>query len=205
VLRRDPTIKVSEIKWKDQVMTTASHRRDLPVPAMEPDGDRHPVITIAAGRALAVLRVVVGLSFVWAFVDKLFGFGYATSSGKGWIDGGDPTAGFLGKGTSGPFADFFQSLVGDWWVTPLFMVGLAGIGLALTLGVGVRIAAVSGVLLYVLMWSANLPPENNPVLDDHIQGAVTVVVLALVAAGNVWGLGKWWGSLDFVRKYPWLR
>ncbi|TCC08487.1 hypothetical protein E0H45_21680 [Kribbella soli] len=32
-----------------------------------------------------------------------------------------------------------------------------------------------------------------------------VVALALVAAGNVWGLGKWWSGLDFVRKYPWLR
>jgi thiosulfate dehydrogenase [quinone] large subunit len=43
------------------------------------------------------------------------------------------------------------------------------------------------------------------VLDDHILGAITVVVLALVAAGNVWGLGKWWTSQDLVRKHPWLR
>ncbi|TCC07880.1 hypothetical protein [Kribbella soli] len=186
-------------------MTTTPHRRDLPVPAMEPDSDRHPIITTAAGRTLAVLRIVLGLSFLWAFVDKLFGLGYATPSGKGWIDGGDPTAGFLAKGTSGPMADFYQSLVGDWWVSPLFMIGLAGIGLALTLGIGMRIAAVSGALLYVLMWSANFPPENNPVLDDHIVGAITVVALALVAAGNVWGLGKWWSSQDFVQKYPWLR
>lgn len=186
-------------------MTTTPHRRDLLAPTMEPDGNRHPVITIAAGRALAVLRIVFGLTFLWAFVDKLFGLGYATPSGKGWIDGGDPTAGFLGKGTSGPMADFYQSLVGDWWVTPLFMVGLAGIGLALTLGVGMRIVAVAGTLLYLLMWSANLPPDNNPVLDDHIVGAVAVIALALVAAGNVWGLGKWWSGLDFVRKYPWLR
>ena len=186
-------------------MTTTPHRQNLPAAAIEPDGDRHPIITTAAGRALAVLRIAFGLTFLWAFVDKLFGFGYATPSGKGWIDGGDPTAGFLGKGTSGPFADFYQSLVGDWWVTPLFMAGLAGIGLALTLGVGMRIAAGAGALLYVLMWSVALPPENNPVLDDHILGAITLVVLALVAAGNVCGFGKQWGGLDFVRKYPWLR
>jgi thiosulfate dehydrogenase (quinone) large subunit len=186
-------------------MTTTTHRRQFPAPSMEPDGDRHPIISTAAGRALAVLRIAFGLTFLWAFFDKLFGFGYATPSGKGWIDGGDPTAGFLGKGTSGPLEDFYHSLVGDWWVTPLFMVGLAGIGLALTLGIGMRIAAVAGTLLYLLMWSANLPPENNPVLDDHIVGAITVIALALVAAGNVWGLGKWWSSLDFVRKYPWLR
>ena len=193
------------IEWKDETMTTTTHRRQFTAPSMEPDGDRHPIISTAAGRVLAVLRIVFGLTFLWAFFDKLFGFGYATPSGKGWIDGGDPTAGFLGKGTSGPLKDFYQSLVGDWWVTPLFMVGLAGIGFALIFGIGMRIAAVAGTLLYLLMWSANLPPENNPVLDDHIVGAITVIALALVAAGNVWGLGKWWSSLDFVRKYPWLR
>ncbi|MET7280809.1 hypothetical protein ABZS29_21400 [Kribbella sp. NPDC005582] len=168
-------------------------------------GNKPARITTAAARALAVLRIVFGLTFLWAFVDKVFGLGYATPAGKGWIDGGDPTAGFLGKGTSGPFAGFYHSLVGDFWVTPLFMLALAGIGLALTLGIGMRIAAVAGTVLYLMMWSAALPPENNPVLDDHIAGAVTVVVLALVAAGNTWGLGKIWTGTNLVRRFPWLQ
>jgi thiosulfate dehydrogenase [quinone] large subunit len=41
------------------------------------------------------------------------------------------------------------------------MIGLAGIGIALIAGVGVRIAAVAGSLMLVLMWTAVLPPENN--------------------------------------------
>lgn len=187
-------------------MSTSTGRRSIPAPVMEPNGSHEPALmSKAAARALAVLRIAFGLTFLWPFFDKLFGLGYATPSGKGWIDGGDPTAGFLGKGTSGPFADFYQSLVGDFWVTPLFMFALVAIGAALTLGIGMRIAAVSGALLYLSMWSANLPPENNPVLDDHILGAITIVVLALVAAGNTWGLGRIWSSLAIVRRHTWLR
>ena len=172
--------------------------------SIEPDAGVTSATSVFAARSLAVLRIAYGLTFLWAFFDKLFGWGYATPSAKSWINGGDPTAGFL-KSSDGPFADFYHGLVGDWWVSPLFMIGLAGIGLALTMGIGMRIAAGAGALLYLLMWSANLPPETNPVLDDHILGAITVVALALLAAGNFWGLGKWWSSLDFVRKYPWLR
>jgi thiosulfate dehydrogenase [quinone] large subunit len=187
-------------------MTTTSHRQPVSAPVMEPHGDRTQTrVSTAAGRALAVLRIAFGLTFLWAFVDKIFGLGYATPAGKGWIDGGDPTAGFLGKGASGPFENFYHSLVGDFWVTPLFMIALAGIGLALTLGIGLRIAAVSGTALYLMMWSAVLPPETNPVLDDHILGAITLIALALVAAGNVWGFGHEWSRLSIVRRYPWLR
>jgi thiosulfate dehydrogenase (quinone) large subunit len=85
------------------------------------------------------------------------------------------------------------------------MIGLAAIGLALILGIGMRIAAASGALLYVLMWTAALPLENNPVLDDHILGAITLVALALVAAGNVWGLGRRWSETAVVRRLPWLK
>jgi thiosulfate dehydrogenase [quinone] large subunit len=186
-------------------MTTTPHRRHIPAPVMEPDGDSRPRIGTAAGRALAVLRIAFGLTFLWAFVDKVFGLGYATAAGKGWIDGGDPTAGFLGKGASGPFENFYHSLVGDLWVTPLFMTALAGIGLALTLGIGMRIAALSGTILYLMMWTAVLPPDNNPVIDDHILGAITLIALALVAAGNVWGLGRQWSRLSIVHRYPWLQ
>jgi thiosulfate dehydrogenase (quinone) large subunit len=188
-------------------MTTTTHRRQVPVIATEPDTGREPIriTTVAAGRALAVLRIAFGLTFLWAFVDKVFGLGYATPSGKGWIDGGDPTAGFLGKGSTGPLAGFYHSLVGDFWVTPLFMLALAGLGIALTLGIGMRIAAVSGALLYLLMWTAALPPETNPVLDDHIVGAISLIALALVAAGNVWGFGRQWTRTAIVRRYTWLR
>ena len=53
------------------------------------------------------------------------------------------------------------------------MLGLLGIGVALILGIGMRVAAVAGALLLVLMWTAVLPPENNPFMDDHLIYAGT--------------------------------
>ena len=43
----------------------------------------------------AGVRLALGWTFLWAFIDKLFGLGFATPEGKGWIDGGCPTKGFL--------------------------------------------------------------------------------------------------------------
>jgi hypothetical protein len=57
------------------------------------------------------------------------------------------------------------------------MLGLLGIGIALTLGAGVRIAAATGARLYLLMWTVVLPPENNPVIDDHLLGGLTLIAL----------------------------
>ena len=60
-------------------------------------------ITTGAAKFLAVFRVVLGFEFLWAFLDKLFGLGYATPSAKAWIAGGSPTKGFLSSVDVGPF------------------------------------------------------------------------------------------------------
>jgi thiosulfate dehydrogenase [quinone] large subunit len=60
-------------------------------------------------------------------------------------------------------------------------------------------------VLYLMMWSVALPPQTNPVLDDHILGALTLIVLAATFAGNTWGLGKVWSSLSLVRRYGVLK
>jgi len=179
-----------------------------------------PVVSSPARKALAALRIGFGLTFLWAFFDKLLALGFATgrsvdpASGAetvdrfgdaAWINGGSPTEGFLSFGTKGPFADVYQSFAGAAWADWLFMLGLLGIGTALTLGIGMRVATAAGALLYVLMWTAALPPDNNPVLDDHVLGAITMVVLGLTAAGTTWGLGHWWDRTALVRGQHWLR
>lgn len=170
----------------------------------------------AAQRVWAVTRMALGWVFLWAFLDKLFALGFATgrqeggtidyfADGGAWLNGGSPTYGFLEFGTRGPFADFFQSFAGDTWANWLFMIGLAGIGLALLFGVGMRIAAATGSVLLVAMWAAALWPTNNPFMDDHIIYALVLVGLALSNAGDTWGFGRAWGDTKLVRRYPVLK
>jgi len=159
---------------------------------------------VAARYVFAATRISIGFIFLWAFFDKLFGWGKATPSAGAWINGGSPTAGFL-KGVQGPFADTFHSIAGATWADWLFMVGLLGVGLALTLGIGMRIAAASGSVLLALMWLASLPLKTNPFMDDHLIYGMVIVGLALIHAGETFGLGKVWAKLPIVRRFPVLR
>jgi thiosulfate dehydrogenase [quinone] large subunit len=84
------------------------------------------------------------------------------------------------------------------------MIGLAGIGTALLLGIGMRVAALSGAVLYLMMWTVVLPPENNPIVDDHIIGALAILALALVHAGDTFGFGRWWKQQPIVQQNHWL-
>jgi thiosulfate dehydrogenase [quinone] large subunit len=158
----------------------------------------------AVDYVLAGLRLALGSIFLWAFLDKLFGWGFATPAKNAWIDGGNPTKGFLSH-AAGPFQSFYASFAGAGWANLLFMTGLAAIGTALILGVGIRIAATAGSLLLVLMWSAALPPETNPFLDDHLVYVGVLALLALTAAGNTLGLGKIWTRLPLVKRLPILK
>lgn len=150
---------------------------------------------------LAAIRLSVGWVFVWAFLDKMFGLGHETPSAGAWVNGGSPTAGFLGKATAGPFASIYQSMAGDTWVNVAFMFALAAIGVALMLGIAMRLAAAGGALLLVMMWTAVLPPDNNPFMDSHLVYALVLVVLALTGAGRTLGIGRRWERISLVNRY----
>ncbi len=85
------------------------------------------------------------------------------------------------------------------------MIGLLGIGAALVLGAGMRIAAATGGVLLVFMWAAELPLATNPFLDDHLIYALVLAGLALVGAGDTLGIGRWWGDTQIVRRHPILK
>jgi thiosulfate dehydrogenase [quinone] large subunit len=168
-----------------------------------------------AGYVLAVSRIALGFIFLWAFLDKMFGLGYSTTPAKAWVNGGSPTSGFLGNVEVGPLRSVFTSLAGSVVVDALFMLGMFAVGVALILGVGLRIAAAAATVIMLGMWAAEWPlstltfegqpsGSTNPVVDYHLIYALLAIVLAVTAAGRVWGLGRVWESTSLVRRLPWL-
>ena len=161
------------------------------------------------------IRLSLGWVFLWAFLDKTFALGFNTGRNaetgvvtlfgdKAWIHGGSPTKGFLSN-SEGPFSSFYQSFAGAPLANWLFMIGLLGIGLALMLGVAMRIATVSSVAMLVLMWSAALPTSNNPFMDDHIIYALVLVGLMLAGGGAMLGFGRAWNRLGIVQRHGFLK
>jgi thiosulfate dehydrogenase [quinone] large subunit len=185
---------------------------EIAQPHVGETGRENPV----TGAALAVLRIATGFVFLWAFLDKTFGLHYATGAGKGWIHGGSPTKGFLSSVDVGPFQSLFHSMAGTWWANGLFMLAMLGIGLAVMAGVALRASAVAGVLVLAMMWFAEFPlaqttsagapsMSSNPLVDYHVIYAISLVVLAVTAAGSTWGWGRTWARLPFVRDHSWAR
>lgn len=173
------------------------------------------VMTTTAGKVTAVLRITTGLVFMWAFLDKTFGLGYATGSANSWINGGSPTKGFLSRVDVGPFSETLRGWAGGWLTDWLFMLGLLGVGVAVTLGIGLRISAIAGSIMMLMMWVAEWPLDRfteagqptmstNPIIDYHLIYAIVLIALAVYYAGNTWGLGRKWADLDLVRKHHWL-
>ena len=152
----------------------------------------------------ALLRIGLGLIFLWAFFDKLLGLGFATKPEFAWLNGGSPTSGFLTNAAKGPFAPIYHALVGTGIVDWLFMLGLLLLGLALVLGIAMKLATHAGALLMLLIYLAVLPPANNPILDDHIIYGLVLLLLYQVKAGEVWGYGKEWEKNKLVKRYKFL-
>lgn len=153
---------------------------------------------------LGVARILLGWVFLWAFLDKLFGLGLGTPAERAWISGSSATAGYL-SGVEGPFAGMFAAMAGNALVDWLFMVGMAGVGIAFLLGVAMLPAAVAGLLLMGGIYLSMLPLATNPFLDQHLFYVVLGFAFALAGTGRFLGLGRWWSGLPIIKNSVWLR
>lgn len=152
----------------------------------------------------ALLRLVLGFVFLWAFLDKLFGFGRGTARADAWREGGSPTTAYLSS-VDGPAAGFFNELAGRSWVDWLFMIGLAAIGVALILGIGLTITAIASTVLLGMMYASSLPIASNPFVDDHIIYALIIIGIAATGAGLRYSLAPWWRRTRLVKALRFLR
>jgi thiosulfate dehydrogenase [quinone] large subunit len=118
------------------------------------------------------------------------------------------------SGTSRPGRSNLPSgeIAGAAWADWLFMLGLLGIGVALVTGVALRLTAVAGTALLVLMWAAEWPmaqyssagkatSSTNPFLDYHLVFAVGLLIVATLGNASSWGLGQWWANRPVVRDH----
>ena len=168
-------------------------------------------VTLAAAYSVALLRLSLGLVYLWGFISQAFGISYTNSgtdptgkttygwhfsynANKGWITSGfshSPTGQYV-TNTHGPLAFIPKNLP-----TGLddlgWMLAIGGLGIALTLGILMNIAGVGGFLLNILLWFATFPPTSNPIIDGtHTIYALVLLVLMFLHAGNRLGLGRWW-------------
>ena len=182
--------------------TVAPHRRE---------------ISIGAGVTLGVLRMFMGFTFLWAFLDKAFALGFSTGrnpdtgainffGSDAWIKGGSPTDGVLLYALKGPFKGLYDGLAGQTWVEWVYMLSMLLIGTALILGVATRLAAIGGIIWLTIFYTATaIWPEHNPFLDEHVVYAVLLVALVLLGAGSYLGLGDRWNRTRLVTRLPFLK
>jgi thiosulfate dehydrogenase (quinone) large subunit len=148
---------------------------------------------------LAVLRIMIGFMLLWAFFDKMFGLGLSTPAGSGMIDGGSPTHGFLSSSNTLSFLAAYSNIL-----DVVIMLAFLLIGIALMLGIGMKIATITGALVFLMMYVALFPPENNPILDDHIIYIFVLMAVYMADAGSYLGLGNWWKEQKIVKRFPFL-
>ena len=174
------------------------------------------IVTPKAGLFWGALRMLMGFTFLWAFVDKMFALGFSTGRNPetgaidffgpdAWISGGSPTDGVLefGLHTKAPFQGFYEGLVGATWVEWAYMLSMLFIGVALMLGIGTRLAAIGGIVWMAIFYTATaFLPEHNPIVDNHVIYAVILAGIAYVGAGRFLGFGKRWRKTAFVQKHP---
>lgn len=143
------------------------------------------------------LRIALGWLFLYSGITKVLNPAWTAA---GYLQGAktfpDLFQWFLQPGIL-PFVNFLN----EW--------GQLVLGIALLLGIFVRVGSIFGALLMLLYY---LPALDFPyigktafLVDEHIIYALALLLLAAFQAGRVWGLEAWCSNLPICRRYPTLR
>jgi thiosulfate dehydrogenase (quinone) large subunit len=148
---------------------------------------------------VALLRVLVGVIFLWAGLEKVLGSGPGGFSAAGFLQFG--TAGSLGwpfvtgeitEGTVfNPTHDLWVGLAANDGVMSLINVlvpwGQIGIGISLILGLFTRFGAIMGTLMMLFFFLAAWDFEFG-IVNQHLTYALICTTLAGLGAGRYYGL-----------------
>jgi thiosulfate dehydrogenase [quinone] large subunit len=147
--------------------------------------------------AVAIGRVVIGVIFLWAGLEKVIG-GAGEWSAKGFLAFG--TSGTLGwpfvtevaEGTVfNPTHDFWVGLsanAGAMSVINLLVpFGQVAIGTSLILGIATRFASAMGALMMLFFFFAAWDFAYG-IVNQHLTYAVVTLGLGVIGAGNYYGL-----------------
>ena len=164
------------------------------------------------GKGIAILRVALGSGFLFAGLDKALDFagtgkvftaaGYLKgATGGAWL-GSDP------KAIVNPTHDFWVGHAGNASlmsvIDTMVVFGEIAIGVALILGLASRFASYTAVLMMAMFYISNWSFANGPFNEQFMYG-VTALVLAIVGAGEYYGLDAIVDRSEIVKKSPMLR
>lgn len=129
--------------------------------------------------SLFLLRIGMGILFFWSGYTKLIDQSW---SAAGYIDGSKTFGGFyswLLQPSILPVINFLN----EW--------GLTLIGLALLLGVFVRLASFFGIIIMILYYFPIYPPASGLLVDMHIIYSLVFLVFMAFGAGKILTLNNW--------------
>ena len=166
--------------------------------------------------SVLVLRVSVGIIFLWAGLEKLIGAGEKAWTAAGFLKFG--TAGTLGwpfvtgtpvEGTVyNPTHDFWVNLAGNdgamTLVNFLVVFGECAIGIALILGAFSRFAALMGALMMFLFFLSAWDFAYG-IVNQHLTYMVVCLTIAALDSGRYLGLDPMIASTGFARRNGWFR
>jgi thiosulfate dehydrogenase [quinone] large subunit len=161
------------------------------------------VIIVERGPQLVVagLRIVVGVIFLWAGLEKVLGAGpegwsaagflqFATGGTLGWpFVSGEVAEGTIFNPTQGLWAGMATNDGAMAVVNFLVPFGQIGIGVSLILGLLTRFGAAMGTLMMLLFFFAAWEFEFG-IVNQHLTYAVVTAFLGYIGAGNFYGLDR---------------
>jgi thiosulfate dehydrogenase [quinone] large subunit len=161
---------------------------------------------------VAVLRIAVGVIFLWAGLEKVIGgggewsaaffLGNLTGGSLGWpFFTGDPGDTIFNP-TQSIWASMAENEAAMSAINLLVPWGQIGIGISLILGVFTRFGAAMGTLMMLLFFVAAWDFEFG-VVNQHLTYALVTFFLGYIGSGNFYGLDYFVGQRvgPFVRRW----